>query len=235
MQQVFSTALQGSQRRDLCGQVVEAIVCGVYAPGEKLSESEMAKRFGVSRGPLREVLMQLTAMGLIERVPNVGARVVTLSSTKLCDIYRVREALEGMAARLAAELISDEEIASLRGLLETHEMHIEQVEGASYFHQQGDFDFHYCVIKASRNDKLISLLCDELYQLLRMYRFQSPRSHSRPEHALQEHKQILQAMEERDGELAEMLMRRHIQRSRTLIEQQLEIGNADAPSRFQHP
>ncbi len=205
----------------LSEQLVEAIVTGEYQPGEKLSEAEMAKRFGVSRGPLREAMMRLDALGLVERIPNVGARVVTLSMQKLCEIYSVREALEGMAARLAAIHIQPDEIEGLAALLDTHDSHIKKVEGASYFHQHGDFDFHYRIIKASRNHKLVELLCNDLYQLLRMYRYQSPRSHSRPENALKEHKQILEAIQDRDGELAELLMRRHIQRSRLLIEDQL--------------
>lgn len=112
----------------------------------------------------------------------------------------MREALEGMAARLAARNITEIELAGLESLLSTHSTHIDQVEGASYFHQQGDFDFHYRIIQASRNQQLIGLLCDELYHLLRMYRYQSPRSHSRPVEALEEHKFILRAIRQRDEE-----------------------------------
>jgi DNA-binding GntR family transcriptional regulator len=126
-----------------------------------------------------------------------------------------------MAARLAARHISQEELLGLETLLSTHSRHIDEVEGSSYFHQHGDFDFHYRIIQASRNSKLISLLCDELYHLLRMYRYQSPRAQSRPTEALDEHKYIYQAIKNGDEELAEMLMRRHISGSRKLIEQQI--------------
>jgi DNA-binding GntR family transcriptional regulator len=166
-------------------------------------------------------MMRIEALNLVERIPHVGTRVATLSPEKLIEIYAVREALEGMAANLACKHITDQEIAGLELLLEQHEEHVEQVEGASYFHQHGDFDFHYQIIIASRNSKLISLLCDELYHLLRMYRYQSPSTQSRPTHALNEHFQLLTAIKERDAELAEMLMRRHIKRSRELIENQL--------------
>ena len=162
----------------LTERLIEAIVNGDYPAGSKIAESDLANTFGVSRGPLREALMRVEALRLIERAPHVGARVVELSQEKLIEIYAVREALEGMAARLACIHITDEEIEGLEHLLTTHHQHIEKVEGASYFHQQGDFDFHYRIIKASRNSKLISLLCDELYHLLRMYRYQSPRAHS---------------------------------------------------------
>ncbi|PSU35821.1 GntR family transcriptional regulator [Photobacterium lutimaris] len=213
---------EGTKSDNLTEQLIDQIVSGSYPAGSKISEPELAKHYGVSRGPLREAMMRLESMGLVERIPHVGARVVALSQEKLIEIYSVREALEGMAARLACEYITDEELIGLEELLDAHHQHIEQVEGVSYFHQQGDFDFHYRVIKASRNTKLISLLCDELYHLLRMYRYQSQRSHSRPEQALKEHFHLLGALKERDAELAEMLMRRHIMRSRLLIEQKLK-------------
>lgn len=212
---------ENTKSENLTEYLIEAIVEGQIAPGSKISEPELAKRFEVSRGPLREALMRIEGLGLIERIPHVGARVIQFSSAKLVELYAVREALEGMAARLAARNITEIEIAGLETLLSTHSAHIDQVDGASYFHQQGDFDFHYRIIKASRNSQLISLLCDELYHLLRMYRYQSPRAQSRPVEALDEHKFILQAIRNRDEELAEMLMRRHISRSRRLIEQQI--------------
>lgn len=218
---------ENTKSETLTESLVEAIVNGEIAPGSKISEPELAKRYQVSRGPLREAIMRLEGLSLIERIPHVGARVITFSPAKLIELYAVREALEGMAARLAARHITDEEITGLETLLSTHSNHIEEVEGSSYFHQHGDFDFHYRIIKASRNSKLISLLCNELYHLLRMYRYQSPRSQSRPKEALNEHKFILQAIKNRDEELAEMLMRRHISGSRLLIEQQILFAEND--------
>ncbi|HDZ9133278.1 TPA: GntR family transcriptional regulator [Vibrio cholerae] len=218
-----STEKESTKSENLTEYLIEAIVEGQLAPGSKISEPELAKQFQVSRGPLREALMRVEGLGLIERIPHIGARVIQLSPTKLVELYAVREALEGMAARLAARNITEIELAGLESLLSTHSTHIDQVEGASYFHQQGDFDFHYRIIQASRNQQLIGLLCDELYHLLRMYRYQSPRSHSRPVEALEEHKFILRAIRQRDEELAEMLMRRHISRSSQLIEQQIML------------
>ncbi|WP_428773549.1 GntR family transcriptional regulator [Vibrio sp.] len=215
---------ENTKSESLTGYLVDAIVEGTIAPGSKISEPELAKKLQVSRGPLREAIMRLEGLGLVERIPHVGARVISFSLEKLLELYAVREALEGMAARLAARNITEEELHGLESVLNTHSRHIDQVDGASYFHQHGDFDFHYRIIKASRNSQLVTLLCDELYHLLRMYRFQSPRSHSRPKEALDEHKYILQAIRNRDEELAEMLMRRHISGSRTLIEQQISLA-----------
>ncbi|EOD81918.1 Propionate catabolism operon transcriptional regulator of GntR family [Grimontia indica] len=221
LESVSPTSKENTKSENLTALLVEAIVSGEIASGSKISEPELARRYECSRGPLREAIMRLEGLGLIERIPHVGARVITLTPAKLVELYAVREALEGMAARLAARNIKQDELQGIEDLLTKHSKHIDEVEGASYFHQYGDFDFHYRVILASRNEKLINLLCGELYHLLRMYRYQSPKTQSRPNHALEEHKFILHAIRNRDEELAELAMRRHIAGSRKAIEQQI--------------
>lgn len=206
--------------QNLSDTLIEAIVSGQIAQGQKISEPELARHYGVSRGPLREAILKLQGMGLVERVPHVGARVVQLNPQQLSDIYSVREALEGMACRLAASQLSTMQLDELKKLLEHHQQYLQQHQGKAYFEQQGDFDFHYLIIKGSNNQYLVNLLCDELYHLLRMYRYQASKQVSRPERALQEHWAIWQALADRDGELAELLMRRHIARARKAIEQQ---------------
>ncbi|MDO6765922.1 GntR family transcriptional regulator [Agarivorans sp. 1_MG-2023] len=213
--------------QNLSDTLIEAIVSGQIAQGEKISEPELARHYGVSRGPLREAILKLQGMGLVERVPHVGARVVQLNQQQLLDIYSVREALEGMACRLAAEQLSTIQLDELKKLLEHHQSYLQQHQGKAYFEQQGDFDFHYLIIKGSANQRLVNLLCDELYHLLRMYRYQAAKQVSRPERALKEHWAIWQALADRDGELAEMLMRRHIARARKAIEQQHQTNLTD--------
>ncbi|MGX9416288.1 GntR family transcriptional regulator [Vibrio sp. WJH972] len=214
---------ENTKSEHLTEYLVDAIVQGEIPSGSKISEPELAKRLAVSRGPLREALMRLEGLGLIERIPHVGARVIELTSEKLIELYSVREALEGMAARLAAKNISDEQLAELTQLLQSHREHLNQNGGKRYLQQDGNFDFHYLVIKASGNQHLITLLCDELYQQLRMFRYQSPRAVTDPQEALREHENILHAISQHDQELAEMLMRRHIAASRKLIE--LDLNN----------
>ncbi|WP_261833274.1 GntR family transcriptional regulator [Vibrio ishigakensis] len=202
--------------------LIEAVVCGEIAEGSKISEPELAKRFEVSRGPLREALMRLEGVGLIERIPHVGARVISVSKQHLIELYTVRESLEGMAARLAAKHITESELERLSSLLQAHAEHLNNKDGEPYALQQGDFDFHHQIIHASRNGHLIKLLCGELYHLIRMYRYQSPRRHNHPHKALAEHQFILEAIRNRDEELSEILMRRHISGSRRLLESEIE-------------
>lgn len=202
----------------------KAIVEGEIPAGSKLSEPELARRYGVSRGPLREVIRRLEAGQLVETRPNVGARVVALSPEQLIEIYLVREALEGMAARLAAQAMSAEEVGDLRGLLEAHQSQMERLEGTegwAYFQKEGDLDFHYRIVQGSGNSRLQRLLCNDLYHIMRMYRYQFGMSSPRARPAYNEHLNIVDAIEAGDGEQAEMLMRFHIRASRRNVERQL--------------
>ncbi len=213
-----------SDTKTLSGQTTaalrEAIIKGVFAPGEKLNEPKLAEQFQVSRGPLREAIRRLVAMRLVRHVPHVGATVVTLELESILELYDVREALEGKAAALAAENMSEEDIEKLRKLLELHRKHTQDNEG-EYMQTEGDFDFHYQIIKGSGNQLLTDQLCDELYHLIRMFRFQTSRFKSRSNRALIEHEQLIYAIEQRDPELAEMLMRKHISRAKNSIRKAL--------------
>lgn len=198
-------------------RIQSAIVRGDIAPGSKISEPELARAYGISRGPLREAIRRLEGQRLLVRVPHVGARVVSLSQAELIELYEIRESLEGMACRLAAERMSEAEVDELRRVLETHEGDAAFRAGRGYYQQEGDFDFHYRIIQGSGNRTLSNLLCNELYQLVRMYRIQFSATPNRPRQAFAEHHRILDAIADRDGELAELLMRRHIAASKRNI------------------
>ncbi|TRX56654.1 GntR family transcriptional regulator [Thalassomonas sp. M1454] len=198
------------------------IVEGEILAGSKISEPELAKKYQVSRSTLREALNRLEKCHLIERKANVGSRVVECTVTGLLEIYIVREALEGMACRLAATAMADDEIAELQSILADHGQDKKLQDGVAYYQEEGDLDFHYRVIQGSNNQQLINILCGELYHLVRMYRCQFGMNSPRATRAYDEHKAILHAIADRDGELAEMLMRRHIAASRKNIERKLE-------------
>jgi len=208
----------------LSDELIASIVKGDIPSGSKMSEPDLARTYKVSRGPLREAMRRLEGLHLVARIPHIGARVVSLHSQQLVEIYQVREALEGMAARLACENMTDDEIAELDALLDEHEYIIEKSEGREYFQHEGDFDFHYRIIQGSKNQRLIELLCSELYHLIRMYRFRSSQILSRPQLALSEHRNICAAIGQRDSELAEILMRRHISTAQQHIEQQFRAA-----------
>jgi len=205
-------------------RIQSAIVRGEIAPGSKISEPELARAYGISRGPLREAIHRLEGQRLLVRIPHVGARVVSLSHAELIELYEIRESLEGMACRLAAERMTVEEIDELRRVLDTHEQDAAFKAGVGYYQQEGDFDFHYRIIQGSGNRTLSQMLCGELYQLVRMYRIQFSATPNRPRQAFAEHHRILDAIAERDGELAELLMRRHISASKRNIERHYQAA-----------
>jgi DNA-binding GntR family transcriptional regulator len=206
-----SLPAQGTLADIATHRLAHSIVTGELAQGQKLNEAELAERFGMGRGPLREALRHLEGMRLVKRIPNVGARVVVLDRKTLSDLYAVREALEGMACRIAAARMTDDEIDQLRKLLDSHEKQIKKQGGKVYSQKEGDLDFHYQIARGSRNQMLMDLLGSEQYQLLRMCRYRTSRNAERTGPALQQHRQIVEALAQRDGELAEILMRRHIQ------------------------
>jgi len=201
------------------------IIDGQLAQGTKIVESDLALKYGISRGPLREAIHRLEQIKLIVRIPHAGSRVVTLDTKMMEDIYTARESLEGMAARLAARLMPDAEIAALSTLLDQHEASISETEGKAYFQREGDIDFHFRIAVASRNQWILENLNGELYQLIRMCRHQSGQFPSRAQIALDQHRQIAAAIERRDEELAEILMRRHISGAWEIVKQILEEQN----------
>jgi DNA-binding GntR family transcriptional regulator len=115
-----------------------------------------------------------------------------------------------MACRTAATPMSDAEISTLNTLLDQHAKQINAANGQQYLQNDGDFDFHYLIAQGSQNQLLIDLLSGELYQLLRMCRFRTAKLAERTTLALQQHRHIMEAIAAHDGELAELLMRRHI-------------------------
>jgi len=200
-------------------QLRKDIVEGVIIAGSKLSETELSTKYQVSRAIIREAINRLESSHLVERKANVGARVVALTPEGLVQLYQVRESLEGMAARLAAKNMSDEEVQDLNQLLNSHFQKVKT--GESYYQEAGDVDFHYRIILGSKNNHLISMLINGIYHLVRMYRVQLGMAGPRVTTAFDEHKNIVQAISNRDEELAEMLMRRHIHYSKNNIENKL--------------
>lgn len=200
-------------------QLRKDIVEGVIPAGHKLSETELSTSYQVSRAVIREGINRLASCHLVERKANVGARVVSLTTDGLIELYQVRESLEGMAARLAARNMSDSDIEQLEQLLATHQTGVK--DGQSYYQEAGDVDFHYRIVVGSNNQQLISILIDGIYHLVRMYRVQLGMAGPRVSRAFDEHQHIVHAIKLRDEELAEMLMRRHITYSRNNIQTKL--------------
>ena len=134
-------------------KLVEAFSRGDFEPGQAIREVQIAKQLGISRGPLREAMNRLEARNLVERRPRFGVQVVRLSQNDLAELFTMREALEGMACRLAAMAMSDQEITALSALLEEHGRSEGVRTGSDYYQGSADEDFHFRIVRGSKNTR----------------------------------------------------------------------------------
>ncbi|WP_421952957.1 GntR family transcriptional regulator [Pelagibacterium sp.] len=210
-------AFTGKTRTDTAFErLAELIVEGDIAPGSVVNEAEWAERLEMSRGPVREAVRRLQGRRLVTREPYLKARVVMLSTQNLIDIFELREALEGMACRLATQRMSD---AAIKEIFD----HLDPGAAPSPVR----FDFHVAIAHGSGNARIIEALCDDLYYLLRLYRRHSGAALGRSKEASREHWQIAKAMMARDADLAESLMRSHIGRATTNLTAQIAAAGGD--------
>lgn len=197
-------------------KVVEAITSGVFDPGQRISEAELARKLGVSRGPVREALGRLEGR-LVRRTPRIGVHVISFTREDIEGLFITREALEGMAARLAAEHMTEDQLKHLRGLLEKHALQPELTSGEAYVQRTRDEDFHFWIIKCARCGHLERLLMDEIYYQMRIQRRISSTRPGRAKAALNEHRRIVEALEGRDQDAAEAAMRAHLRNARLSV------------------
>jgi DNA-binding GntR family transcriptional regulator len=129
-------------------------------------------------------------------------------------LFRVREALEGMAARLAAEHIGNEDLEELRSLLDRHAQQPALAAGQVYVQKSQDDDFHFVIARAARCPQIERLLLNEVYYQLRLHRLKSSTQPGRAQAALREHHEIVSALQSRDPDLSEETMRKHIRNAR---------------------
>jgi DNA-binding GntR family transcriptional regulator len=223
MNGILSNRVSAQSLVDALAERIEAaIISGDLQPGSKLSEQALAASLGVSRGPLREAIRRLEGRKLLQRTPNIGVHVASLSLNDLYEVLMVREALEGMACALAATNMTDAELSALAELLDQHQQQKSVQEGTGYYQESKDFDFHFRIVKGSRNVRLVQMLCEDLYYLLRVYRYKSSTKPGRAKQALREHKDIVAALVRRDPVDAEQKMRLHIRNARLYVEEQMK-------------
>jgi DNA-binding GntR family transcriptional regulator len=196
-----------------------AILSGELPLGSALNEKQLSDSLGVSRGPLREALRGLEGRRLVERVPNVGARVVRLAEKDIREIYQLREVLEGAACRIATAAMP---LAQRKALLESARTAVERIGSkANAYTFDGDLGFHSKVLKATGNQRLLDILNGDLFYLLRVFRLRSHTLPQRPLRAWQEHLAIAEAMVAGDGAQAEELMRLHV---RNAAQQAIDVA-----------
>jgi len=191
------------------------ILDGKYTRGQSLVEQKLAKEFGVSRTPIREVLKQLELDGLVESIPNRGVFVLGITQEDIKHIYAIRQRIEGLAALWAAEKMTSEELKTLENIYNLMEFYTakEDVDQIA----QLNTEFHEVIFRAAKSKYLKNILSNfQVY--IQWARYVSLKVPGRLEAALEEHKTILEAFRKKDGVLAEKAIMEHVDNSRKNLE-----------------
>jgi DNA-binding GntR family transcriptional regulator len=172
----------------------------------RLDERQLAQDFGISRTPVREAMAQLEREGFVRSVPRRGVYVVRKTKREVIEMITAWAALEGMAARLITEMASDEQIAGLRRMFATFEgdrLHAKLDE-----YSEVNIKFHQTIIELSGN-AVLTKLAENLFAHMHMIRRETIGQQDRADRSIRDHMNIIQALEARDTERAEDLVRQH--------------------------
>ena len=191
-------------QKDAYTLILEAIDVGVFKPGDRLVESDLAERFGVSRTPIREALQRLETQSLLAR-DGRSLIVSSLDHNQMAELYVVRAELEGLAARLAARHATEEEVRVLRDMVtEDHKLVNDPAALA-----RSNRRFHKQIHLASHNRYLVQQL-DLVHRSMALMATTSIAAEGRGEDTLVEHDAIVRAIEARDDAAAYKALRDHI-------------------------
>ncbi len=185
----------------------EEILNGDLKKGDTLTELSLSARLGASRTPIRAALHRLAEEGLIKIEANRGVTVLGVSESDLIDIYTIRMRLEGLASGEAAKKITEKELSELRDSVELSEFYINKKDAEHL--KELDTRFHEIIYRASANLRLDKIL-SELHRNIRVYRKLSLSVSERLEKSVEEHREILSAIECGNAEEADRLMTEHI-------------------------
>jgi DNA-binding GntR family transcriptional regulator len=205
----------------------QMLVEGVIAPGAKLNERELAEVLQVSRTPLREAIRMLAAEGLVELLPNRGAVALQLSEADVLHTFEVMAGLEGMSGELAAQRISDAELAEIRA------MHYEMMA----CHARRDLSGYYAInsrihaaINAAARNPVLQACYAQVNARVQALRFRSNQDEQKWARALKEHEQMVDALSRRDGAGLRKLLMLHLQHKQEVVIEQLRLAAAPTPS-----
>ena len=183
---------------------------GVYKEHDELREVSIGEELGVSRTPVREALRQLELEGLVTIVPNKGAYVTGITPQDVHDIYKIRSLLEGLCARWATEHITGRQIEELEEIILLSEFHLRK-KSAEQAEQVSELDgkFHKVLYEAS-NSRILEHVLSDFHKYVQMARMMSVGAKDRAERSIEEHRDILKAIKDKDPDKAEWLATQHI-------------------------
>lgn len=222
----------GPVRADRTADVVarrlaQAILSGEFTPGSRLREESLAKSFSVSRTPIREALILLSASGLVHLEPNRGAMVLQLTAEDVSEVYHLRAVLESESAAMAADRISPEVAALLFKICDRMgELH----ESAASEQLAADTQFHYTIAEASGSSRLHALV-RQVSAIPEAYRSAIPYTAADMAEAERQHRGIADAIRQRRHDQARSLMRSHVEWAGRLAVDRLQPTLAAQPAR----
>ena len=201
-------------------QLKAKIIKGDFNFNKRLVERSLSLQLGIGRTPIKHALSMLEQEGLVRIVPRKGIFVQRLSYLEYQDILIVRESLEGLAARLAVDNVSNAHLRQLQNIIEAREEFHKSEETEHQAVSLANIDFHEYILKLSRNTKLIETV-HGLYNHLSLVHLKTIEFTGRHQTSLQEHQEIISALETRDPGLSESTMRAHIKSLREDIEREV--------------
>lgn len=193
------------QGQDAYQRLIAAIRAGELGPGDRLIETDLAGRLGISRTPVREAIRRLESDGLVTHLPRTGATVRHLDYAEITELYEMRAVLEGTAARFAARVASDVELDELEAI--NAEMPAATSSAALY---EANRQFHAVLLNAARNRYLVKSV-ESIQTTLLILGPSTMEEGGRPEAAIAEHAALIEALRARDPVAAEARMRAHIE------------------------
>jgi DNA-binding GntR family transcriptional regulator len=198
-------ALPATLHGEVLSKLRDYIVVGPLSEGARIPERQLCELFGISRTPLREALKVLASEGLVDLLPNRGARVRTLSEQDIRELFDLMAGLEALAGRLACEFITDEEIAEIERL--HHEMYAFYLRKEADGYYRANQAIHTKIVQASRNAALSMAYASFTGRMRRIrYSTNQARRQERWVEAMREHEAILDALRRRAGsEVSELL------------------------------
>ncbi|WP_371365536.1 HTH-type transcriptional repressor RspR [Sporomusa rhizae] len=196
----------------------EAIVNGTLSPGERLMEIQLAEELGVSRTPVREAIRKLELEGFVVMIPRRGTYVADLSIKDINEVFEIRTALDVLAAGLAVERITEDELEQLERLLVEISDLTEQGDADKIVEVDGQF--HDILYRASRNDRLVGII-NNLREQFTRFRSISMQYPGRIQKTVEEHRRLVEAIAGRDLELAQQIAREHMENSEQTLLQDL--------------
>ncbi len=204
-----------SLTEEIAAIIRERILDGTYAIGEKIPEAPLSNELRVSRTPIRHAFQQLAQEGLVEMIPNRGTFARGFTKRDVQDIYEVRKALEALAMEWAVERIGEEELQTLREIVDQMEFYTLKQNYQRVM--EANREFHETIYRASRS-RFLSHILKSYQEYVQQARKKTVQEPEYLESILEEHKKILRALEEKDGKAAMRLVNQHLENSRKRAE-----------------